>query len=181
VWIALHSSAYIQGFALDAGQRNSRLNLARFCTEFSRNAVTKRIIPALVSFAEPAPYCFPPINFARTKLQLIPIEDCMGLKGCTGDVYVFAPLDGSDPLLPKYAENRFMAPILASPMFGRDLRNDPLLLETGPGWRHQTPTINPFFDVRKRTTNTPMSWANKPFFDSVFFTLTSREAVPLGR
>ena len=181
VWIAMQSSAYVQGFALDAGQRNSRLNLARFCTEFSRDTNTGRIAPTIGTFAEPAPYCFPPIDFAHTKLQLIPIEDCIGLNGCKGDVQVFAPLDGVDPLLPKYAENRFIAPILASPMFGRDLRSDPILLKTGPGWRPQTPAIRPIFSVRERTANTPMSWANKPFYDSVFFNLTSREAIPLGR
>ena len=180
-WIALQSSAYVQGFALDAGPRNSRLNLAQFCTEFSRDADTKRIIPTIGSFAEPAPYCFPPIDFAHSKLQLIPIEVGIGLKGLSGEAQVFAPLDGGDALFPKYAEDRLMSPILASPMFGRDLRGDPILLETGPDWRPQTPAISPVFSAQKQTANTPMSWANKPFYDSVFFNLTSREAIPLGR
>jgi hypothetical protein len=87
-------------------------------------------------------------------------------------------------MLPKYAEMLADAPILRTSRF----IDDPSLLSMMRGvdsaWR-PIPSRLVEFDYLWRSRfarhETPLSWANKPFFDSILHYLTTQQVVPLGR
>jgi len=173
---AVPSLAYLQGFHLDSTDRGSRRNLARFCTSLARDASTGRILAPLVTFAEPAPYCFPPIDFAHADLRLAPASTFVGVNA-DPDGFALSPVESAEGVCPKYAEVRASSPILRLPWFVEDASP---LLDVDSTWRRREGLGGSWVgSVLRRET--PISWANKPFFDSVFQRLTTERAVPTRR
>jgi hypothetical protein len=183
VWIAWSGYAYLNGFIIDAGNQGSRLNLARFCRYLSREAPTMRITTPLATFAEPAPYCYPPIDFAHVDLRLVSTTSYLGI-GADREAFAFSPVENTEWMFPKYAEAPAFAPILRTARFVDDPSWSTMMLRLDSTWRTAPGDFDQFGYRWRRSIarrETSISWANKPFFDSVLHYLTSREVVPLGR
>lgn len=122
-WSGAHGWAYLDGFLSDASDNNTRINLAKSLAAIPQEAKNTRIPKKLATYAEPAPYCFPPVDFAHVDVRLLPLPKRAPLR-CSPSEVTLAPLD---------------------------------------------------------TSRTPMSWANKDFFDSRNSPPVMRDAIPLGR
>jgi len=182
-WIAWSGYAYLNGFIMDAGDQGSRLNLARFCRYLSREAPTTRITTPLATFAEPAPYCYPPIDFAHADLRLVSTTSYLGF-GADRDAFAFSPVENAEWMFPKYAETPAFAPILRTARFVDDPSWSTMMLRLDSTWRTALGDFDQFGYRWRRSIarhETSISWANKPFFDSVLHYLTSRQVVPPGR
>ncbi len=164
-WAGMHGYAYLAGFVADTSDQNSRMNLAEFCTHLRRDPETGEILVPLVTFAEPAPYCFPPIDFARASVSLEPIT----LYREPVDPLAIAPLED-----PWSGESKRIAfgdfPTEVRARFSDHGGLVRLLESVDSGWR---PSAG--------AADTPISWANKPFYDSIFGYLRDRDQVPLRR
>ncbi len=180
-WIGWCGYAYLHGFASDAMGNGTRMNLARLCGFLSRESSTQRITTPLATFAEPAPYCFPPIDFAHADLRLVSASSYLSL-GVDQSAFAFAPVEDAKFMFPKYAEVRAFAPIFRTSRFVPDPTLSSNLLGIDPAWRSIPTRLDAFaWRARLASRETAISWANKPFFDSVLHYLTTRQSVPLRR
>ena len=129
LWTGFFGYGYLRNLAADASSENTRLLAAE--------ALAGSNYPIAV-LAEPAPYAFPPINFARRSLWLFSSAgDWIGREGVRGDVSPRVLVSARDRPGPDGAENT---------MKGR-WRPIAKHAGSGDGW--------PAF-------LTPISWANKP-------------------
>jgi len=94
-WTGLCGWGYLDGFIADAGGQNSRLTLASNLSTLDRDPQTGRLSQPLGTFAEPAPYCYPPIDFAHADIRLIPFPDEGGVVDGSSPVAIIAPLETS--------------------------------------------------------------------------------------
>jgi hypothetical protein len=181
-WIAWSGYTYLNDFILDAGDQGSRLNLARFCSHLSRDASTLRITTPLATFAEPAPYCYPPIDFAHADLHLVSAASYTG--HVDREAFAFTPVENADSMFPKYAEIPAFAPIFRTARFVDNPAWSTMLLHVDSAWRTMPTDSNTLAYRWRRAVaqrETPISWANKPFYDSVLHYLTRQQVVPLRR
>ena len=63
-------SGYLQNFVADIGEENSRMRIAEVASRWTQDVLARGERPAFAVRAEPAPYCFPPIDFARADVAL---------------------------------------------------------------------------------------------------------------
>ena len=178
----LNGYAYLQGFVDDSEARGSRNNIAEFFDCLRRDEATGRILTPLGTLAEPAPYCFPPMDFAHLDLSLVPVGECVG-SSAKEERLVVAPLERSGALRPKLANVRFaLAEAWKNDRrFDERLANSLVFKNTDSVWRFHHGALG--FDRLRRLMDqdTPISLANKPFFDSLHHDLDDASAIPLGR
>lgn len=67
---AWSGSGYAKNFIADTGEQNSRMRLARAAAGWQQEVHTRGERAGFTTIAEPAPYCFPPINFAQSDVFL---------------------------------------------------------------------------------------------------------------
>lgn len=139
-WVGACSGGYLYNFRADAGSTNSRLRLAeaarRWLDECAQRGERARFVVA----ADPAPYSFPPINFARADVVIEPPNNQPMAGAAQAQGVRLVPADAPDS--PAGQHN--------APPESFDLRSEPRRrsLEWWPC---------------RRLTITPISWANKPF------------------
>jgi hypothetical protein len=92
-WTGLCGWGYLEGFMADASEKNSRVALASSLSTLDRDPQSERLSQPLGTFAEPAPYCYPPIDFAHADVRLIPFPDEGGVVGGSSPVAIIAPLE----------------------------------------------------------------------------------------
>jgi hypothetical protein len=133
LWVGFFGYRYLYNFVADASMRHSRLVAAE-------ELVGRQ--EAIAVLAEPAPYSFPPVNFARRAVWLLPpIEDWIAQPDVLPDLPA-----GAEPWLLLAARDR--------PTRAQGTHSPP------GNWE---PLAKPGGDAaRLPAFVTPVSWANKP-------------------
>ncbi|HEX5242140.1 MAG TPA: glycosyltransferase family 39 protein [Tepidisphaeraceae bacterium] len=90
--------SYLHGFLRDCGPNNNRIQLAQRLSQLQQHGS-----PMMAVFAEPAPYCLPPVDLWKWKLMLLPKHSTMNDGLRVADVAIrtsdFPPAPGAWPLL----------------------------------------------------------------------------------
>lgn len=139
-WVGACCSGYLWNFLADAGANNSRLRLAEVVRRWMDDEVARGERARFFVSADPAPYSFPPINFARADVFLEPpigrpSAGAIGPRGVR-----IRPVD--KPARWTWQREAASASSDSSPQTQRGRG----------GWRPS-----------ECLTTTPISWANKPF------------------
>ncbi len=71
VWAGMFAGGYLRNFRVDATDQNSRIELAKQLAGLATAPLDPSGKQLLAVFAEPAPYCCPPIDFAGQRLLLV--------------------------------------------------------------------------------------------------------------
>ncbi len=139
-WAGACSGGYLWNFLADAGTNNSRLHLAEAARRWLDDGAQRGERASFIVAADPAPYSFPPINFARADVFLEPPigRPSAGAIGPQG--VRIRPVD--KPARRTWQPEAASAPSDSSPQTQRG---------RGGWWPSECLTI------------TPISWANKPF------------------
>jgi len=132
VWSGALGGKYLYNFAADASMSNTRIEAAE--------ALAGEDDCPIAVLVEPAPYCMPPVNFAKRSLWLFPsherwIQECDPAVEAHDDAYPRALVSAIDDLPPAPAQQ-------AAPFSWERLE------------RHRRTPRHLF--------HTPISWANKP-------------------
>lgn len=148
--VAWSGSGYLQNFIADTGEENSRLRIAEVASRWTKELYARGERPAFAVSREPAPYCFPPIDFAKVDIALYRVPE--GWRRLFEENrWVF--LDPSDrPRGPYFGFNH---PRHAGPVWM--LRPPEHLDPEGISQRDSV-----WDDIGSRRI-TEISWANKPF------------------
>jgi hypothetical protein len=159
----------VRNFHIDSTPDSSRLQLARLFATCKNDAMTGRCRVRFATLAEPAPYCYPPLDFARSDLLLTTDDFRAQVRIDDRSQILLEPRDSNAQVAPKYA---------AMPMI---VLNDVFDVGAQTAWdvvpRKPRPWRLGRFVI---TTNvTRISWANKPFFNSIFEWKSSAAEVPI--
>lgn len=91
-------ASYLHGFLRDCQPQNDRIQLAQRISQLQQHGS-----PTMAVFAEPAPYCLPPVDLWKWKLMLLPKHSTMNDGLRVADVAIrtsdFPPAPGAWPLL----------------------------------------------------------------------------------
>lgn len=137
--VAWSGSGYAQNFIADAGAQNSRMRLAHVAGSWQKEVRERDERPGFAVLAEPAPYCFPPIDFAQSDVLFFRSERDAHLHPLHDRLVFLKATDRPNP-----------SGIAGFQLPPRDL--DPMSQERETLW--------PPFGGR---CVTEISWANKPF------------------
>ncbi|MFH1110904.1 MAG: hypothetical protein V1790_17150 [Planctomycetota bacterium] len=148
IWVALFGGLHLRNFWIDTTEDNSRAAAVRFVQPSWTPLTSRDEQLKVVSFAEPAPYNCPPLNFSAGDMYLIATWDQAQRFGPYGAVKLIQPVDRLE-----LRRARIMYP-----------------------WHRRAKASNT--DVYTRTADspflcwlaqTPISWANKPFDERLWY------------
>jgi hypothetical protein len=142
IWVALFGGLYLRNFWIDTTEDNSRIAAVQFVQPSWTPLTSRDEQLKVVSFAEPAPYNCPPLNFSAGDVYLIATWDQAQRFGPYGAVKLIQPVDRLE-----LHRARIMYP-----------------------WHRRAKASNTRVDTRTPDSSflcwlaqTPISWANKPF------------------
>ena len=157
----LYGGGYTANFIADARGSNSRRDLARVFEAARIDESTGRLLLKFATIAEPAPYNFPPIPFHRADVLLLPTPPGDVARSPDRDMVLIEPLDRTRSVVP--AHSAPLADVIEATM--PDLfDSDAAVRLADLDWRRRPPWGLARFNPRL----TPISWANKPFHNSLF-------------
>ncbi len=148
VWVALFGGLYLRNFWIDTTEGNSRIAAVQFVQPSWTPLTSRDEQLKVVSFAEPAPYNCPPLNFSAGRMYLIATWDQAQRFGPYGDVKLIQPVDRLE--LP---HARILYP------WHRRLKASNTDACT---WTADSPFLC-------WLAQTPISWANKPFDERLWY------------
>ena len=145
LWVSLYGTMYLANFQADATEKASRIQMHGVGSLEQPSPGRDQTSPVkLATLAEPAPYCFPPIDFSRIDVLLFRSREQFAAHDTHHEIYLLETVDGIQE-----------APV-----------GDRL-----PGWGvarfHESQGLADLLpqSVRDRLSlgETPISWANKSF------------------
>ncbi|MFQ5495352.1 MAG: glycosyltransferase family 39 protein, partial [Phycisphaerae bacterium] len=139
-WVAIFAELYQRNFSIDATPDNSRTRVLRFMRSAARGDSARAGCVRFVVKSEPAPYCCPPLNFARNDVLLAAKPAEVMRHPPSGLVVAVYPVDHLE----------------------RQRSGLPTMTDRYVVWTSALERFNRW-GVRTGIPETPISWANKPF------------------
>ena len=121
-WMGMFGGAYLANFRVDATDDNSRTRLARQLAERLDAASSRSEAPLLGVPSEPAPYCCPPLDFARRRLLWVGSHDALERYAGRRPWLLIQPVDSTPPA----PDEALQVPFRETGWWGRLLRETPI-------------------------------------------------------